>query len=163
MVDALKKSSIWQNHLFVYGTLRHDFDGQRHPFLLKGCDYLGEAYFNGKLYDLGAFPGAVPSDNPSDRVKGEVYRLHQPERILAALDEYEGALGEDPLYRGELVDITLENGKSIKAWIYIFNGDVSGFHRIEPGDYVQYLKHERLAWSESLVPSVSEKELNEIE
>ncbi len=163
MVDALKKFSIRQNHLFVYGTLRRDFDGQRHPFLSKGCDDLGKAYFSGKLYDLGSFPGVVPSNNPNDRVKGEVYRLHQPEGILARLDEYEGAVGADPLYRRELVDVILENGKAIKAWIYIFNRDVRDFQRIESGDYVEYLRHKRLALYESLVPSISRKELNEIE
>jgi gamma-glutamylcyclotransferase (GGCT)/AIG2-like uncharacterized protein YtfP len=126
------------NHLFVYGILRRDFEGKRHPFL-SDCDSLGEAYFSGKLYDLGAFPGAVPSDDLNDRVKGEVYRLHQPEAVLAKLDEYEGAIGADPLYRRELVDIILENGKIIKAWVYVFNGDASGFQRIESGDYVYYL------------------------
>lgn len=136
----MKKSSIRLNHLFVYGTLRRDFNGKRHPFFSKGCDYLCEARFNGKLYDLGSFPGAVPSDNPSDWVKGEVYRLNQPEATLSVLDAYEGAVGPEPLYRRELVDITLENGKPIEAFTYIFNLPVDGYPRIESGDYVEYIQ-----------------------
>ena len=127
------------NLLFVYGTLRRDFDGMPHPFLSE-CDYLGEAYFNGKLYDLGVFPGAVPSDNPIDRVKGEVYRLRQPESLLSALDVYECAVGLDRLYRRDLVDTVLKEGIRIKAYIYIFDNPVNGYTRIESGDYLEYLR-----------------------
>jgi gamma-glutamylcyclotransferase (GGCT)/AIG2-like uncharacterized protein YtfP len=127
------------NLLFVYGTLRRSLDGKPHPFLSE-CEYVGEAYFNGKIYDLGAFPGAMLSDNPNDLVKGEVYRLHQPEPLLAALDLYEGAVGLDRLYRRELAEVVLEDGCRIGAYIYIFNHSVNGYTRIESGDYVEYLR-----------------------
>lgn len=77
-------------------------------------------------------------------MKGEVYRLHDPDSILAALDEYEGAVGPDPLYRRELADIHLENGKPIEAFTYIFNQPVEGYLRIESGDYIEYLKSSEL-------------------
>jgi gamma-glutamylcyclotransferase (GGCT)/AIG2-like uncharacterized protein YtfP len=77
-------------YLFVYGTLLTG-TGQPHldRLLREHADNLGPATLRARLYDLGPFPGAVPSSRPRDRVVGQLFRLHRP-ALLAPLDRYEG-------------------------------------------------------------------------
>ncbi len=58
--------------LFVYGTLRSGAD--QHD-LLDGATAIGEATWPGRLYGVAHYPGAVPSSDPRDSVRGEVYAL----------------------------------------------------------------------------------------
>jgi len=58
--------------------------------LADGGRFLGSARVAGRLYDLGRYPGAVPSLEPDCWVDGEVWQLHDP-RLLPLLDEYEGS------------------------------------------------------------------------
>jgi gamma-glutamylcyclotransferase (GGCT)/AIG2-like uncharacterized protein YtfP len=51
---------------------------------------VGTGSFQGKLYDIGRYPGVVRSGRNTDRVMGEIYRLSEPRRALEILDEYEG-------------------------------------------------------------------------
>lgn len=76
--------------LFVYATLRGDTGGDMHHTLARVADFVGTATFRGRLYKVRHYAGAAPSDDPKDRVHGEVYRLRDPQKILAVLDEYEG-------------------------------------------------------------------------
>ncbi len=126
-------------NLFVYGTLRKGLQNSMSRFLRDHADYVGEGYCRGRLYDLGGFPGLQPSHDPDDRVVGEVYALRQPESALAHLDEYEGCVGPDPLYRRKLVEVIMSDGEPIQAWAYIFNRPVSDFKRIASGDYLYYI------------------------
>lgn len=54
---------------------------------------VGAGTFNGKLYELGGFPGAVASIIPQDLVKGELFQLDNPAVLLPFLDKYEGCTG----------------------------------------------------------------------
>jgi gamma-glutamylcyclotransferase (GGCT)/AIG2-like uncharacterized protein YtfP len=131
-----------EKHLFVYGTLRKGLSDTPHPFLVETAHYVGEAKFNGILFDLGAYPGAIPSGNPHDFVKGEVYALLRPHETLLLLDAYEGCDGcdgDDPLYRREVAALLGDN-QTWKAWIYLYNGNVGGCKVIESGDYLEYVK-----------------------
>jgi gamma-glutamylcyclotransferase (GGCT)/AIG2-like uncharacterized protein YtfP len=92
--------------LFVYGSLRSSFDNEYARLLRAGADLIGEASVRGELRSIGNFPAFVPLGEGT--VRGELYRLHDPATILAALDEYEG---EDY----ERAEIQVE-GKT--AWIY---------------------------------------------
>jgi gamma-glutamylcyclotransferase (GGCT)/AIG2-like uncharacterized protein YtfP len=113
------------NYLFVYGTLKRG--GSRH-WLLQDFPFLGRARAEGfALYDLGPFPAMVPD---AGVVYGEVYEV--PEEILRDLDWVEGV---PVLYRRELIEVVFEDGFSVKAWAYIYNGDVKGFPRIESGEW----------------------------
>ncbi|MGZ8517511.1 MAG: gamma-glutamylcyclotransferase family protein, partial [Chitinophagaceae bacterium] len=61
---------------------------------------------------------------------------------IAQLDDYEGLFpepGEQPLYRREIADIFI-NDAIVPAWIYWYNGDVSGKPGITSGDIMDYLK-----------------------
>jgi len=64
--------------LFVYGSLRR---GSPHPLairLAENARWLGLAGYRGLLFDIGAYPGAVPADDPARRVRGDLYRLTDP-------------------------------------------------------------------------------------
>ena len=61
-----------------------------HRLLETHAVLVGTGSFQGKLYDLGRYPGAVSSRGHTDHVIGEIYRFSDPQRALEILDEYEG-------------------------------------------------------------------------
>jgi gamma-glutamylcyclotransferase (GGCT)/AIG2-like uncharacterized protein YtfP len=120
-------------YIFVYGTLRKQMS---HPLShLLECHgvFVGTGIFQGKLYDLGRYPGAVPSTTKTDLVTGEVYRLQQPDKVLEVLDEYEG-----PRFKRTRVTIFFGEDRQISTWIYLYARSVAGRRIIVSGDYVQY-------------------------
>ena len=130
-------------HLFVYGTLRRAAVHPMHRLILP-ADFVGAGRFQGRLYDLGAYPAAVASDDPADVVHGEVYRLHTPADTLAALDRYEGCAPEDPAphaYRRATADILVTSAQPpiISAQIYLYDRSPDPLTRIPPGDYLDWL------------------------
>jgi len=64
------------------------------------------------------------------KVIGEVFRLRRPLNTLAALDRYEG-----PVFRREIHIARLEDGRLLRAWVYLYCGDTAGMRRIRSGDY----------------------------
>jgi gamma-glutamylcyclotransferase (GGCT)/AIG2-like uncharacterized protein YtfP len=116
--------------LFVYGTLRKRAAHKVHPLLAKHAQFKGKATFQGKLFGLGRFPGAVPSKRVTDSVSGEVYTLRSPDRLLPMLDEYEGSG-----FQRTHVDVRFETGKTVRAWIYLYQGPTYGLRPIPSGDY----------------------------
>jgi len=114
-----------KHYLFVYGTLKRG--GSRH-WILDGFPFLGRAKAKGfVLYDLGPYPAMVYGDGV---VYGEVYEVS--DEAIKALDWVEGV---PVLYRRELIEVVLENGLPLKAWAYIYNGNVKGYPRIEDGEW----------------------------
>ncbi len=126
-------------HLFVYGTLRRAFGHPMHRLLARHADYAGEATYQGRLYDLGPYPGVLPSDQANEEVKGELYALYPGTRadLLARLDAYEGCgpPGE-ALYRREKHVIYARDGAPVQAWVYLYNRPLTGARRIFSGDYL---------------------------
>jgi pyruvate carboxylase len=122
-----------EEYLFVYGTLRTQMNDPLHRLLEKHAILVGTGTFQGKLYDLGRYPGAVPSHGNADRVIGEIYRFSEPQRALEILDEYEGHR-----FKRKRVTVTQGDGKTIAAWIYLYGRSVKRRPRIASGDYVQY-------------------------
>jgi gamma-glutamylcyclotransferase (GGCT)/AIG2-like uncharacterized protein YtfP len=123
--------------LFVYGTLRKDSRNSMHHLLAHGATFVGHARMRGHLFDLGEYPGFVPSDTELAWVHGEVYALASA-AMLARLDAYEGCGAEDPgpheferLGRAAL----MESGASAQVWVYVYTGPVRGKPVIVSGDY----------------------------
>lgn len=75
----------------------------------------------GRLYSLGRYGGAIPSNVPGECVRGEVFRLKYPARILAALDAYEGTRFERTVAR-----VHLASGIELNAWVYFYRGKPVG-------------------------------------
>ena len=120
-------------HIFVYGTLRKQMGHPLSHLLVRHGVFVGTGIFQGKLYDLGRYPGAVPSKNKTDLITGEVYRLQQPDKVLELLDEYEG-----PRFKRSQATIFYGEDRPISAWIYLYARSVAGRRIISSGDYVQY-------------------------
>jgi len=109
-----------------------------HRLLARHSNLIGEATYQGRLYRIGHYPGAVPSNDPMNMVRGEVYRLRHPSVVLARLDRYEEC---GPGFRqpAEFVrhsaEIRLRTGRTVSAWIYIYNRPVRGLKRLPDGDF----------------------------
>lgn len=123
--------------LFVYGTLRRGFPLHQHV-QNAALEFLGEGSIQGRLYDLGEFPGAVATSSPDEEIRGELFRLRDPARQLAALDqveEYDAARPESSLFLRERVDVRASIGAVVKAWAYFLRDKPSNARWIEGGDY----------------------------
>ncbi|PYU32732.1 MAG: hypothetical protein DMG28_10375 [Acidobacteria bacterium] len=128
-----------RERLFVYGTLRRGF--ALHPLLRKLAErYVGRGKIQGHLYDLGRFPGAVPSSSPQNKITGEVYELSNPDKQLEELDRAEEYHREQPrnsLFVRRLSLVRLENGRRFKAWVYFLPRRPSKARPIHEGDYAE--------------------------
>lgn len=126
-------------YLFVYGTLRKGAGHPMHRILSAGAEAAGAATFQGRLFDLGRYPGVVPDPAGRWRVAGEIYRMNTPEPLLSALDEYEGCAPHHPQpheYRRAVQPIQWANGEQGEAWIYLYKGPLKVARQIESGDYL---------------------------
>lgn len=124
-------------HVFVYGTLRR---GQAlHGQLERaGAEFVGEGWIRGRLYDLGEYPGAVPSDLGNEQVFGELYRLGRPSEQLPILDEVEECDPDDPersLFIRRRVDVRLGDGRITHALVYVLPREPESAQRIPGGDF----------------------------
>ena len=126
--------------LFVYGTLRQNAKHPMHQQLAMYARFVAMARYQARLYQVSYYPGAVPSSDVADQVIGELYQLMQPEVLLPLLDNYEECgpgFAEPQEYRRELQQVTLEDGASVSAWVYIYNRDTSGLKLITSGDFLR--------------------------
>jgi gamma-glutamylcyclotransferase (GGCT)/AIG2-like uncharacterized protein YtfP len=113
----------------VYGTLRRGGFANRR-FGLDHAPLEAQVTIDGRLYDLGGYPGFVHGDG---EVIAEVYRVS--DAVLDELDTYEGVDVDDPgtgLYRREIMAV---EELDEPVWVYVFNGSVAGRRRIEGGDW----------------------------
>jgi len=123
--------------LFVYGTLRRASRHRAHERLARAAEPFGEGTVAGRLYLVEDYPGLVAAAGESARVRGEVYRLVAPS-VLADLDRYEGCDAVDPargLYRRARAEVVLDDGRSVTAWVYLYNRPVTALRPIASGDY----------------------------
>ncbi len=98
------------------------------------CNYFSDGYLQGKLYEVDNYPAAIESNNLEDEIEGHL--------ILRQLDAYEECTNQFPEpheYSRKKRLITLFDGSSVSAWVYMFNRDVSNLISIQSGDYLQHL------------------------
>ena len=110
------------NTVFVYGTL---LKGEcNHNYYLGGIPCLGQATLrNFDLYDLGRYPGIITGDGT---VLGEVYEVSDDK--LSELDVLEGL--EYGLYIRQQAEVTMDNGETLEAAVYVYNNSVDGCEKI---------------------------------
>jgi gamma-glutamylcyclotransferase (GGCT)/AIG2-like uncharacterized protein YtfP len=108
--------------------------------LSRSADYLGEARCCGRLYLIKHYPGLLLSENPSQIVFGELYRLRDRDALLGEFDMYE-ACGEgfpEPTeYLRKMLPVTLEDGTAGEAWTYVYNWPVTGLAHIASGRFLE--------------------------
>lgn len=105
--------------LFVYGTLRSEFDNPSARLLRSQARLLRRTTVPGSIYRLHGYPGFRPE--PPGEVHGELYRLLRPAITLAALDRYEGPDFERVILSG--------------VWIYRYRLAPPESQRIASGDF----------------------------
>jgi len=127
------------DYLFVYGTLLKDFDSYMSKFLERNSDFIGEGYFNGKLFEVSWYPAAILSSDALEKVFGHIFKIHNNEKTFKILDDYEG-IGDNSEfpneYKRELIDAYLNSGEIMKVWVYTYNQSTSHLKRILSGDYL---------------------------
>lgn len=131
--------------IFTYGSLLSDFDNPAHDLLKEHAKRIGKAIFRGRLYMVDWYPGVVASDNPDDKVHGEVYSIENRNTLLKELDRYEGCSPSDPQphqFERQEHTVTLQNGEELLAWIYIYIQPVPVEKRIPSGDYLHFKRNE---------------------
>ncbi len=132
-------------HVFFYGTLMTPFNRPGRQRVTPKLKYGGRGEINAALFDLGIYPAAVPTADGS-RVHGELYEMHDPPSVLAALDEIEGYRPNEPersLYTRVLTEVTREDGVTQPAWAYFYNAPLGRAQRIPSGDYLEHLNQPR--------------------
>jgi gamma-glutamylcyclotransferase (GGCT)/AIG2-like uncharacterized protein YtfP len=130
------------DRVFFYGTLRTGFNRTTRAGIDEFLKFAGRGWIQGKLFDLGIYPAAVPAGD--GRVWGEVFEIGDAPRVLAALDRIEGHRPADPersLYNRVRVSVTLDDGHIDEAWVYFYNAPLGRAPRIPSGDYVEHLKN----------------------
>ena len=125
-------------YLFVYGTLLRESDNEFSHFLSAHSTAVGEAFFQGKLYIIDWYPGMVASDNPKDKVRGELIKLDDHhEKLFHKLDLYEGVSdppSKNDEYKRQKIRVKSELGDT-ECWAYIYQGSKKGLNKIISGDF----------------------------
>jgi gamma-glutamylcyclotransferase (GGCT)/AIG2-like uncharacterized protein YtfP len=121
-------------HIVFYGTLRAGYKAHARLGLGSALVYAGKCRLQGKLYNLGRYPGFVPG---TARAEGEVYRISDP-AVLARLDAFEGYDPRKPgrsRYLRKIVSVPRAHGSAVRvpAWIYVFNGATAGLLEVPGG------------------------------
>lgn len=133
--------------LFVYGSLRSGFRSPAYEYISRFFSFTGEARVRGRLYDMGSYPAALPA-NEDVFISGELYTIKNENEFswaIGQLDDYEGMSVEPDevqLYRREISEVQI-NGQIAKAWVYWFNGDVTGRPVISSGDLMEYMANKK--------------------
>jgi gamma-glutamylcyclotransferase (GGCT)/AIG2-like uncharacterized protein YtfP len=105
--------------LFVYGTLRSEFDNSYAVLLRERGQLLKKSVIAGSIFRVADYPGYRPE--PPGSVHGEVYRVDSD--LLQVLDEYEG---------GDFQRVMID-----EMWVYQYLRQTSPESRIASGDYCQ--------------------------
>ena len=127
-------------NLFVYGTLMRGYAHPMARLLSANAEYLGEATCRGRLYMVKHYPGLVLSDEPSEIVHGELYRLREVDAMLREFDMYEACgegFPEPTQYLRQMFSVRLADGAMSEAWTYVYNWPVAELKRIESGRFLQ--------------------------
>jgi len=115
-------------NFFVYGTLKvggffaRNFDEHRIS-VVKG------EVKNMDLFSLGSFPTIKEGKG---KVIGEIHQYDFEQEILEAFDRIEGykeGKEEHSLYLRKEIDVETEDKKTVKAIIYVLNGDLPYYAR----------------------------------
>jgi pyruvate carboxylase len=113
-----------------------------HPHLAGGkARLIGEGTIRGRLFDLGEYPGAIADSKRFSTVRGEVHELLAPAETLAVLDDVEGYDAKRPersLFIRKTVEVKLDGGRAVEAWVYFYARALGEALEIPDGDFARY-------------------------
>lgn len=131
--------------LFVYGSLRSGFKHPAYEYVSRYFTLIGDAKVKGKLYDMGSYPAAIPTEE-NNFIIGELYQLKNEKEFNWAfeqLDDYEGVHpenNEQSLYIRQKVTVYINN-RTASAWMYWYNATIDDQPLIASGDVIEFLQH----------------------
>jgi gamma-glutamylcyclotransferase (GGCT)/AIG2-like uncharacterized protein YtfP len=123
------------NRLFIYGTL---MPGLRLEAEMHGARFMGPAQVQGRLVDVGRYPGLLAGEG---LVTGEVYDVDDAH--LAQLDVVEGMVRSDrdaSQYWREEVTVLSGPLQGQQVQTYVYNRPTDGCTPIPHGDYRRYIR-----------------------
>ena len=131
-------------YLFVYGTLMRSAAGAKlgvaeRARLDTSGEWLGSATAQGRLYDLGIYPGLVITDRKNRSVRGEIYWLRAPHLALRWLDAYEGipiGAAQGPEYTRDQQPVRFARGQTLLAWLYNYTGSLENARLVASGQWL---------------------------
>ncbi|MDR6564404.1 MULTISPECIES: pyruvate carboxylase [unclassified Arcicella] len=127
-----------EEFLFVYGTLRKDFGNELHKLITRNSEFIGMATYQGKMYNIGEYPGIVPSEDESSKVVGELYKLSNSIRLIRILDEYEEFYPEniaESVFVRKSITVSID-GKDYESYSYLYNRPTDGLAEITSGNFL---------------------------
>ena len=127
-----------KEYLFTYGTLSNGHAPVSVSRVMRKLRPVGEGSIRARLYDLGEYPGAVPSLSNADRVRGRIFELPGDRKTLSDLDKYEEFFATDPaksLFVRRKLAVRTEDGRRLHCWTYLYNHPPAASKVIKSGDY----------------------------
>jgi gamma-glutamylcyclotransferase (GGCT)/AIG2-like uncharacterized protein YtfP len=125
-------------YLFLYGTLKPNEATSDVAETVRTLRRVGSATVPGRLYDFGEYPGAVLDRTAKSSIKGELFELPNDDTALKALDDYEEfnrADRKNSLFVRTRTVATLQGGRQLNAWVYVYNRNPGSARQIASGDY----------------------------
>jgi gamma-glutamylaminecyclotransferase len=127
----MKQKEETMQKVFVYGTLMTGFEN--HIYMSKSR-LLGKAMTMKKFYMTARFIPFVSDveNEKSNYIIGEVYEVDS--QSLNSIDRLEG---HPDFYKRKEIDVRLDDGSTMKCWMYFSEGD-EGHTEVESGNYYLY-------------------------
>jgi gamma-glutamylcyclotransferase (GGCT)/AIG2-like uncharacterized protein YtfP len=116
-------------NIFAHGTIRK---GGRNSGLISGATFLGLAE---TVEDYALFTmknKCVVTRRPASKIKGEVYSV--TEEMLTLIDRFEG---HPRINKREPVNVKLEDGTTVEAWLYFHIQPLRQSVLIEAGEFTE--------------------------
>lgn len=132
--------AMTDQYLFVYGTLLKGADNMMSNYLKSKSTYFQQALMPGSLYKVDFYPGAVQEYDSGRMVLGELYQLHETDKVFEVLDTYEGYDPAEPdrsLFVRKQVEV-FASDQRMESWVYLYNFPTDDLLLIESGDFLRF-------------------------
>lgn len=118
----------------VYGLLRKGASGFARFGLDTAFRPLRPCRIPGVIHDLGGYPGLVLGEG---EVVGELFAVTDPAVIpqLDAFEDYDPDAPDNSRYLRVRIRLLSPDRQ---AWVYVWNRPVSGYPRVEGGDWLEW-------------------------
>lgn len=122
----------------LYGSLMSPFFTLEQLGLKSRLELLGPCTLQGRLYDLGDYPGLLMPTGAGDIVEAELYRFSDSGvlRVLDEFEDYDPGNESASLYLRK--KFLLESPRQ-EAWVYLYNQSVIESDYIAGGNWQQYV------------------------
>lgn len=125
-------------YLFAYGFLKRAYHGDRKTQTPPmDVEFVSVGLYQGRIYRVERYPGVIYDELEDYTVKGEVFKMRNPDQLLPILDRYEHAsplIVTEPEYQRVLRKIKTPNAL-VDCWVYEYLKAVKDPMLIENGEF----------------------------